>query len=93
MTSKRTKSRRVREELEFLSDVEDNESSNILTDIESDIEDNESSNLLTDAESHILTSVVNTNNSVEHIITEVLKEDNLNIENISSEVCIYCTIS
>lgn len=71
MTSKRTKSRRVREELEFLSDVEDKESSNLLTDIES----------------HILTSVVNKNNSVEHI-TEVIKENNLNIENISPEVCI-----
>lgn len=87
MTSKRTKSQIVREELEFLSDVEDNESSNILTDIESDFEDKESSNLLTDIESHILTSVVNTNNSVEYI-TEVIKENNLNIENISPEVCI-----
>jgi len=92
MTSKKTKRRRVREELELLSDVEDYQSSNLLTYIVSDVEDNESSNLLTDIESHILMFVFNTNDSVEHI-TEVVKEIYLNIENIFPEVCVYCTTS
>jgi len=76
MTSKRTKRRRVREELEFLYD-----------------EDNESLDLSTNnIESHILTSVVNTNDNVEHITTKVVKKNYLNIGNISPEVCIYFTI-
>jgi len=76
MTSKRTKRRRVREELEFLNDVEDNESLDLSTNIES----------------HILMSVDTKYDSVEHITEVVRENNSNNIGNISPEVCIYYTI-
>jgi len=59
MTSKRTKRRRVREELEFLNYVEDNESLDLSTNIESHILTSVDTN---DSVEHI-TEIVKENNS------------------------------
>lgn len=77
MTSKRTKRRRVKEELEFLYDIEENRSLN----------------LTTNTESHNLTCVVDGNDcTIEHNITEVFEENNFNKGNISPDVCAFLVL-